>query len=174
MSLTDKAFLDDLRASFRVEAEEHLQAMSTGLLAVEKEPDRVRRLGLLEGMFRAAHSLKGAARAVDRVEIETICQSMEDLFASWKRQEITPTRAALDHLHRALSAIAAALAHSASARGAASWERDAVLKPGAAPFAARARIDSLGAPPPAPGAAPVPTAEAKTATEQTVRMAVSK
>ena len=81
----DDEFLQVLRETFKVEAAEHLQSISAGLLELEKAPasDGVHRI--VEVIFRAAHSLKGAARAVNFSEIETICQGLEDVFASWKR-----------------------------------------------------------------------------------------
>ena len=42
---------------------------------------------LLETIFREAHSLKGAARAVNLAEIETICQSLEGVFASLQHNQ---------------------------------------------------------------------------------------
>ena len=72
----------------------------------------------METVFRAAHSLKGAARAVDFTEIESLCQSLEDVFAAWKRRESIPSAAALNTLHRTLDAITAALSASVATGGA--------------------------------------------------------
>src|SRR6185437_13752188 len=55
--------LKKLRATFRVEADTHLQTMAAGLLALEKT-SVAEQPALVEAIFRAAHSLKGAARAV--------------------------------------------------------------------------------------------------------------
>ena len=104
---TDDAFLLTLRATFKVEAAEHLQTIGSGLLLLEKTADATERLPLIETVFRAAHSLKGAARAVSFIDIESICQSLESLFASWKRGDSTPTAKALDVAHRALDEILA-------------------------------------------------------------------
>ena len=56
-------FMRELRATFRVEAAEHLHAMAEGLEQLAASPDAQGRAPLLESIFRAAHSLKGAARA---------------------------------------------------------------------------------------------------------------
>ena len=110
MGTEDEDFLTTLRATFTVEAAEHLQAMTTGVLELETTlPPDVRRR-LVETVFRAAHSLKGAARAADFTEIESRCQSLEDVFAAWKKQERAPPRDALDAVHRTLDAVGAALA----------------------------------------------------------------
>jgi two-component system chemotaxis sensor kinase CheA len=107
---TGDEFLQTLRATFKVEAAEHLQTIGTGLLALEKTTDVTERLPLIDSVFRAAHSLKGAARAVGFEDIESICQSLESLFASWKRGESAPTPNALDVAHRALDEISATTA----------------------------------------------------------------
>ncbi len=110
MSTKDDDFLKTLRATFKVEAEEHLQAIATGLLELEKSSGEDARRRLVEDVFRAAHSLKGAARAVDFTEIESLCQSLEDTFATWKHQDSAPTPDILDTVHRTLDAISEALA----------------------------------------------------------------
>jgi two-component system chemotaxis sensor kinase CheA len=109
MSTKEDEFLNALRATFKVEAAEHMQAITTGLLALEKTPAPNAQRDLIATVFRAAHNLKGAARAVDFTEIESLCQSLEDLFASWKREESIPAPATFDPAHRTLDAIAGAL-----------------------------------------------------------------
>jgi two-component system, chemotaxis family, sensor kinase CheA len=116
MSTPDDDFLDHLRSTFKVEAAEHLQAIAVGLLELEKAPAPAAHPTVVETVFRAAHSLKGAARAVDLSEIESLCQSLEDVFAAWKRKESSPTPIAFDALHRTLDDIAAALSAPKAAR----------------------------------------------------------
>lgn len=118
MSTKADEFLKTLRAIFRVEAAEHLQAITAGLLELEKTPASAGQPTIVDTVFRAAHSLKGAARAVDFTEIESLCQSLEDVFASWKRQEGGPSPDAFDSLHRTLDAVAAALSAPEVAPGA--------------------------------------------------------
>lgn len=110
MSTKDDEFLKQLRATFKVEADEHLQAIAAGLLELERTSESQAQRQIVETVFRAAHSLKGAARAVDLTAIESLCQSLEDVFAAWKRQESAPSSGVLDTLHRKLDAIAATLA----------------------------------------------------------------
>lgn len=109
MSIKDEAFLEQLRATFQIEAREHLQTISNGLLELEKVPGPAAGREIVETVFRAAHSLKGAARAVDLVRIESMCESLEDVFASWKRGGADGPDA-LDTIHRKLEAIALVLA----------------------------------------------------------------
>lgn len=117
MSTQDEEFIHQLRATFKIEADEHLQSIGAGLLDLEKTPTPEAQREIVETVFRAAHSLKGAARAVDFIEIESLCQSLEDVFASWKRRESVPSSAALDTLHRALDAISATLASPTGSGG---------------------------------------------------------
>jgi len=104
MSVQEQEFLKSLRATFKIEAGEHLQAIAAGLLELEKTPPHEEQRRLVETVFRAAHSLKGAARAVNFVEVESICQSLENVFAAWKRQESVPSPQEMDRLHRLLDA----------------------------------------------------------------------
>jgi len=115
MSAQEDEFLRSLRATFKVEADEHLQAMATGLLALERASGEEEQRGLIETVFRAAHSLKGAARAVNFTDIEMICQSLESTFAAWKRRESAPSPQALDTVHRALDSVTKIIAGPASA-----------------------------------------------------------
>jgi two-component system chemotaxis sensor kinase CheA len=105
MTKQEDEFLKRLRATFKIEAEEHLQAMSSGLLELEKKLPGEKQAEHIEVIFRHAHSLKGAARAVNLTEIESICQSLESFFAAWKRREINPVPEHFDTLHRAVNLI---------------------------------------------------------------------
>jgi two-component system chemotaxis sensor kinase CheA len=102
MTQPDDEFLKQLLAAFRVEADEHLQAMFAGLLDLEKTPPGDAQLPVIEKVYREAHSLKGAARAVNLTDIEAMCQSIETVFAQWKRGHQPPTPATLDGVHRSL------------------------------------------------------------------------
>src|SRR5580693_3760943 len=112
MNTKEDEFLIRLRATFTIEAAEHLHAMTTGLLELEKTPSSQTRLDLVATIFRAAHSLKGAARAVDFTNIESSCQTLEDMFDSWKRRDTTLSPAAFDTAHRLLDAITSTLSTS--------------------------------------------------------------
>jgi two-component system chemotaxis sensor kinase CheA len=110
MTGAEEEFLRSLRATFKVEAAEHLQAIGSGLLELEKTAEPASQQQIVETVFRAAHSLKGAARAVNLTEIELLCQSLEELFAAWKRRESLPTPATLDTAHRVIDNMAQTLA----------------------------------------------------------------
>lgn len=109
MTPKEEEFLRTLQATFKVEAAEHLEAIGSGLLALEKIADAGAQRPFVETIFRAAHSLKGAARAVGFTEVELLCQSLESLFAAWKRGENVPTPSALDTAHQALDKMSQAV-----------------------------------------------------------------
>ncbi|HHS12744.1 MAG TPA: hybrid sensor histidine kinase/response regulator [bacterium] len=98
----DKGFLKELLAMFKIEAEEHIKAMSSGLLDYEKKSDAATRLGIIETVYREAHSLKGASRAVNLVAVETMCQSLESVFSAMKREVLFPSTDQFDTLHEAV------------------------------------------------------------------------
>lgn len=148
MSSSDEDFLKELQAAFQVEADEHVQFMSDGLLALEQTPTPQERHPILERVYREAHSLKGAARAVNMTDVETICQSLETVFSAWRRQESAPDPAAFDAVHHAVTLIADML--SASRRGEASPNRHRILD-------ITQRLGGSTAPLPEQIAAPPPT-----------------
>ena len=98
----DEAFLKRLLSTFKIEATEHVAAISSGLLELEKTRDQVRRAELIEIVFREAHSLKGAARAVNVSAVETVCRSMENIFSVLKKKDMELAPDLFDLLHRAL------------------------------------------------------------------------
>ena len=118
MTAAEEEFLRSLRATFKVEAGEHLQEIGAGLLELEKTAGIGEQLQIVESVFRAAHSLKGAARAVNFTEIESLCQTLEELFASWKRRESRPTPATLDTAHRTVDQMSREIAAPALRAGA--------------------------------------------------------
>ena len=175
MTPREKEFLRRLRATFEVEAAEHIGTMSAELLALEKlppgqEPSRY------ETIFRTAHSLKGAARAVSARDVEVLCQAMEGVFARWKRGEARPDPAAFDVFHRALALLPDLIAALQSETAAGSphpgvteaVERLQAMAAGSSSSAASAAAPAAPArvePPPAaaPAAAPPRAVQAPTA-----------
>jgi two-component system chemotaxis sensor kinase CheA len=98
----DIEFQKRLLATFRTEAKEHLSALSAGLIALEKTADVDKRPGILETVFREAHSLKGAARAVGMTGIESLSHALENVFTKFKGLNILPSPDLFDLLHRAV------------------------------------------------------------------------
>jgi two-component system chemotaxis sensor kinase CheA len=102
MEEKNSAFLERLLSTFKVEAEEHLKLATSGMLELEKTSATERQMTIVENIFREVHSLKGAARAVNMADVETLCQSLESVFAAWKRKEISPTPELFDFFHQAV------------------------------------------------------------------------
>ncbi len=117
MARKDDEFLKKLLATFRVEADEHLKAMSSGLLELEKVPASARRTELVETIFREAHSLKGAARAVNLADVESVCQSLESVFA-WIKGGGATSAPLFDLLHQVLDGLDGLLSPESPAAGA--------------------------------------------------------
>lgn len=107
--MKDEEFFEKLLATFRLEADEHLKALSDGLMALEGELPQDQRQQKIEYIFREAHSLKGAARAVNQYAIEKICQALENVLAAWKKNQLQPSSELFDTLHTILDAIGSAI-----------------------------------------------------------------
>ena len=112
----ESEFLIRVQETFKAEAEGHHSTMLKGLLELEKggngtEGDRP----IIESMFREAHSLKGAARAVDMIGIEQVCQSIESVFSALKQAPRRLDKRTFEALYRALDLIAGLLRGNAPA-----------------------------------------------------------
>jgi len=55
----EKEFLKRLLATFKIEREDHIKLLTSGLLDLEKATPPDKQLAILEVIFREAHSLKG-------------------------------------------------------------------------------------------------------------------
>lgn len=116
MAIEDDRFLRQLLATFQVEAEEHLGAMSSLLLELERSAPGAEVAATVETLFREAHSLKGAARSVNLTDIEQVCQALERVLAAMKKQELAPSPDFFDAVHRTLDGLSRLLAaHTAGA-----------------------------------------------------------
>ena len=97
MAGKNDAFMKRLLSTFKVEADEHIKNITAGLIELEKDLEPQVKAGIIEAMFREAHSLKGAARAVNLTDIETICQSLESVFSGLKTPGNRSGRFAIRH-----------------------------------------------------------------------------
>ncbi|HAM09676.1 MAG TPA: hybrid sensor histidine kinase/response regulator [Bacteroidales bacterium] len=114
MGKEDNEFLKRIQATFRIEAEEHLHAISAGLIELEKTPSKEKVAEIIEVMFRKIHSLKGAARSVDQKDIEYVCQPLESIFSSLKRGEITLSPLSFDLFYKTVEWLSKHIAISES------------------------------------------------------------
>jgi two-component system chemotaxis sensor kinase CheA len=99
-----------LMVTFQAELEDHLGTLNRDLLALEEGPPQEEWEPLLADLFRAAHSLKGAARAVDLQDIETIAHRLEDVLSAIQRRDLSPPPELFDVLFRAVDSLREAMA----------------------------------------------------------------
>lgn len=71
-----------LMVTFLGELEDHVRTLERDLLALERQPTPAARKELFATLFRAAHSLKGAARSVGNASLEAAGHCLEELFAA--------------------------------------------------------------------------------------------
>ncbi|MBI5570209.1 MAG: hybrid sensor histidine kinase/response regulator [Desulfomonile tiedjei] len=114
MTMRDDEFLKKLFEAFRIEADEHISAISNGLLELEKRPDDSEKGKIIETMYREAHSLKGASRSVNMTEIESVCQAIESIFSALKADRMATSTEFFDTLHRAVDSMRDLLVESDS------------------------------------------------------------
>jgi two-component system sensor histidine kinase and response regulator WspE len=89
--LSDMTMMD----LFRMEAENHCQNLSNGLIAIEKDPSSQE---YLESMMRAAHSMKGAAKIVELNVAVGLAHAMEDVFVAAQKEKISLDKNNIDLL----------------------------------------------------------------------------
>ena len=109
MTSKNDEFLKRLLSTFRIEADAHIQCIASGLLGLKKTTAAEQRT-IVETIFRAVHSLKGAARAVNLTEIEAACRSLENVFSAMKDKRLIITSQLVDLLLHATDTLSRLLA----------------------------------------------------------------
>ncbi|MEW6661695.1 MAG: chemotaxis protein CheW [Bacillota bacterium] len=96
---------------FLDEAEEQLREMDQAIILLEQDPGDI---NLLNRIFRAAHTIKGAAATMGFESMASLTHDMENILDKLRRKEMTVTRevvnvllACLDHLQAMKTEIAA-------------------------------------------------------------------
>jgi two-component system chemotaxis sensor kinase CheA len=102
--------IEQLMATFLAELEEHVTTLNRGVLALEQGVSGENRAETLRVLFRAAHSLKGASRAVSLGLIESACHRLEEILKGLAEDTV----AAGPDLYQMLFASADALADAGS------------------------------------------------------------
>lgn len=101
----DDDIMAQVFAAFCEEQAEHRATIASLLLEMEQHPDHADHRALVDRLFRAAHSLKGSARAAGLPGIEQIAHAIEDLFAALRQDRLRVTPALCDPVYAALDAI---------------------------------------------------------------------
>lgn len=87
----DEEFLKQIVETFKAELDERLQAITDGLLALEKvdlpEDELVR---IIDEVFRSAHNIKGSARGIGISDVGDIAHHVETLFTAIKKKIVSP------------------------------------------------------------------------------------
>jgi two-component system chemotaxis sensor kinase CheA len=109
---------------FAREAEEHLQILRQGLLALEQEGLSAERV---HALLRSAHTLKGSARMLDLGQLGEVAHGMEDLFKELEGGSRPLAPALIDLLLVATDAVEALVAQAHSG-GEIAVNVDAVLE----------------------------------------------
>ncbi|MFP4476268.1 MAG: response regulator [Desulfatibacillaceae bacterium] len=105
-----------LLVTFQAELEEHLATLNRDLMALEEGRDQQQRAALVSELFRAAHSVKGASRAVGIREIEVVAHRVEDVLGAIQRDELALVPELFDLLFPAVDALGEAMAASQEGR----------------------------------------------------------
>ncbi|HRD48825.1 MAG: hybrid sensor histidine kinase/response regulator [Candidatus Competibacter sp.] len=79
----------ELMSIFQTELDEHLSLLNHGVLALEQGVDPAHRAEQINTLFRAAHSLKGAARAVNLKDIAHLAHRLEDALDALRQKDAT-------------------------------------------------------------------------------------
>jgi len=94
-----EALLKELLETFQLEAQDHIDALGSLLVALEREQEPAQRSLQVEGIFRRMHTLKGAAHAVNLLDVARMCQDLESLLSDLKRGAIPLDTGLFDRLH---------------------------------------------------------------------------
>jgi len=145
--------MSEFKELFASEAQEHLETMNSGLLLLERNPQDSH---TLEGVFRAAHTMKGIAATMGYQELAHVAHTFEDLLDELRKGEQALTPALADVLFSAVDTLktllADALADRPSSVDAEAWAED---------FRRRAAAAAASEFPPAPDRSVTPEAPAE-------------
>ncbi|MDD2798450.1 MAG: response regulator [Bacteroidales bacterium] len=101
MDKSQENFLKELLSEFKIEASEHYETLVNGLIKMESSTDDTEQAATIELIFREVHSLKGASRAVNLLDIEKLCMSLENIFNSLKKKQSTLSPQMFESFHKA-------------------------------------------------------------------------
>ncbi|MEI6520031.1 MAG: chemotaxis protein CheA [bacterium] len=97
--MTDFSQDEELFAIFLEEVREILETLDQSLVQLEREPHNV---ALIQGIFRAAHTLKGSSGAMGLKNVASLTHAMEDVLDKVRNNAIDVTADVADALLKAL------------------------------------------------------------------------
>jgi two-component system, chemotaxis family, sensor kinase CheA len=104
-------YIDDeeLRGLYKTSATEHIQAIESALMQLEKQPQNP---APLKDLLRCAHTLKGDSRMLGVEDVETLVHQIEECLMPLEKGQASMTDALCDRLYSGLDSIKQ-LAHTA-------------------------------------------------------------
>ncbi len=100
---------DELRELYKTSSTEHIQAIGSALMQLEKQPQNPT---VLKELLRSAHTLKGDSRMLGVTDVETLVHQIEECLMPIDRGQAVMTGELCDRLHVGLDTIEQ-LAHTA-------------------------------------------------------------
>ncbi|MDQ6877423.1 MAG: response regulator [Candidatus Dormibacteraeota bacterium] len=107
---------DEFRPLFVEEAKGHIERITSGLLALESAPDDQ---SVIDGIFREAHTMKGAAGMVGMMRVSRLAHRLEDLLVELRAGKRRSTPELTDAMLRVVDGLGRLIA------GASNGEQDA-------------------------------------------------
>lgn len=117
--------LREMMSIFKMETEEHLKNLNKGLLKLEENPGSKE---LLEELFRTAHSVKGSARMMGFVKIESVAHKIEDIFGVLRKAVIVLSPEDFDVVYEGVDIISQIMEKIAMEGSDESIDTSAILK----------------------------------------------
>ena len=104
-------FIDDeeLRGLYKTSAAEHIQAIESALMQLEKQPQNQ---AVLKDLLRSAHTLKGDSRMLGVEDVETLVHQIEECLMPLETGKASMTEELCERLYTGLDTIKQ-LAHTA-------------------------------------------------------------
>jgi two-component system chemotaxis sensor kinase CheA len=100
--MSDYLDMSELLEVFFEETDEQLQHLDEGILALEKNPEDI---GIINNIFRAAHTLKGSSATMGFQQIASLTHSMESLLDRLRSGQQSVTSDAINALLKSVDVL---------------------------------------------------------------------
>lgn len=117
---------DEVFDLFRAESREHLEALESSLLDLETADNLQSCRGIIDGIFRRAHSFKGSSRAVGLIGLQDLAQKLEDTLDAFRDDPESVSKESIDRMLSEFDALRSAY-ENWEAGGQPAAERESLL-----------------------------------------------